>query len=266
MASDVNVTGSKYMKKSVRSIGWMIATVILAMGASGCATRRYVRNQVKPVDQRVSDLEQKTNEQISAVSSKEQADVSRLDERITSTDSRVVEVASVAQQASIAAGQANQLGQANRSEIQSHNQRIDTLDRAAQNYQKNAWNYQLIDKADVTFKLNKSRLDKQSQAVLDMMAQKAKSTPGAVINLEGFADKSGGDAHNLTLSRNRADAVARYLVQQNVPLRDINRIGLGEEIPSSTLASDFPNPGATPTRRVYIRVYAPTGEASRAQP
>jgi outer membrane protein OmpA-like peptidoglycan-associated protein len=47
----------------------------------------------------------------------------------------------------------------------------------------------LIDKGDVSFKINQSRLDKQSKAVLDEIAQKAKSTPRAVINLEGFADK-----------------------------------------------------------------------------
>jgi len=259
VASDVNVTGSKNMKKSVRSIAWMTAiTVILAMGASGCATRRYVRKQVKPVDQRVSELDQKTSEQISALSNKEQADVSRLDERISTTDNRVTEVASVAQQANASADRANQLGEANRTEMRTHtvHQEIVKIETG---------NYQLIDKGDVTFKVNKSGLDKQSRGVLDVLAQKVKSTPGAVINLEGFADKSGGNEHNLTLSRKRADAVARYLVQQNVPLSDIHRIGLGEEIPSSTLASDFPNPGAMPTRRVYIRLYAPTGEASRSE-
>jgi outer membrane protein OmpA-like peptidoglycan-associated protein len=248
------------MTNSGRSISLMIGIpiILLAMGAPGCATRRYVRNKVAPVNQRVSDLEQKTNEQIAAVSSKEQADVSRLDERINTTDSRVVEVAGVAQQASVAASQAYQLGEANRTEMRTH-----TTHQVVTKFETG--NFQLIDKGDVTFKVNKSNLDKQSQAVLDVIAQKAKSTPGSVINLEGFADKSGGDEHNLTLSRKRADAVARYLVQQNIPLRDINRIGLGEEIPSSTLASDFPNPGAMATRRVYIRVYAPRGEASRSE-
>jgi len=233
-------------------------SVILAMGLSGCATRRYVRSKVAPVNQRVTDLDQKTNEQIAAVSSKEQADVSRLDERISTTDSRVSEVASVAQQAGVAASQAYQLGEANRTEMRTH-----TTHQVVTKFEPGS--YQLIDKGDVIFKVNQSRLDKQSRAVLDVIAQKAKSTPGVVVNLEGFADKSGNDEHNLTLSRKRADAVARYLVQQNVPLRDIQRIGLGEAIPSSTLASDFPNPGAMATRRVYIRVYAPTGgEASRS--
>jgi len=234
-------------------------TFILALGASGCATKKYVAKQVKPVDQRVSALDHKTSEQIAFLTNKEQADVSRLDERISTTDSRVTEVASVAQQASAAADLANQLGEANRTEMRTH-----TVHQIETKFDPG--NYQLIDKGDVSFKINQSRLDKQSKAVIDEIAQKAKSTPRAVINLEGFADKTGGNQYNLTLSRKRAEAAARYLVQQNVPLRDIRMIGLGEEIPPSTLASDFPDSGSKPTRRVYIRVYALTGEASRSEP
>jgi hypothetical protein len=99
------------MKKSGRSIAWMIGiTFILALGASGCATKKYVAKQVKPVDQRVSALDNKTSEQIAFLTNKEQADVSRLDERISTTDSRVTEVASVAQQASAAADSGESTG------------------------------------------------------------------------------------------------------------------------------------------------------------
>jgi outer membrane protein OmpA-like peptidoglycan-associated protein len=261
------------MKTSGRSISWIIGIpIILAMGASGCATKKYVRSQVAPVNQRVADHEQKTSEQIQAVSTKEQADVSRLDERISTTDSRVVEVAGVAQQAGARANQAHQLGQANREEIQTHGQQIGALGTFSQT----AWNYQMIEKGDVTFAVNQSRLDKQDKAMLDRIAQKAKSTPRTIIDLEGFADKTGGAAYNLTLSRKRADAVARYLVQQNVPLPSIHFLGFGEEKPHSPLAADFPGPGANASqkemrrlsRRVYIRVYAPAtaiGEAARSE-
>jgi OOP family OmpA-OmpF porin len=254
------------MKQTGRSILWIIGiSVILTMGSSGCATRRYVRKQVKPVDQRVTDLDTKTSEQIAALSNKEQADVSRLDERINSTDSQVAQVAGVAQQASLSADRANQLGEANRIEMRTHTVHEVKVMSPSTSYDPG--NLQLIDKGDVTFQLNKSRLDKQAQAELDMIAQKAKSTPRAVISLEGFADKTGGSEHNLRLSRQRADAVARYLVKQNVPLTSINMIGLGEENPSSALASDFPIPGSVATRRVYIRLYAPkTGEAARSEP
>jgi outer membrane protein OmpA-like peptidoglycan-associated protein len=253
------------MKNSARSISLMIAmTVMLVMSiSSGCATRGYARRQVKPVNQRVTDLDQKTSEQIAAITAKEQADVSRLDERISTTDGKVVEVAGMAQQASNTASQAMQLGEANRTEMRTHQTHQVVSSNTTSKFEPTS--YTLIDKGDITFKVNKTGLDKQSQSVLNAIAQKARATPGAVINLEGFADKSGGDAHNLTLSRQRADAVARYLVQQNVPLQDIHRIGLGDDNPSSTLASDFPNPGSMATRRVYIRVYAPTGEASRQQ-
>jgi outer membrane protein OmpA-like peptidoglycan-associated protein len=95
--------------------------------------------------------------------------------------------------------------------------------------------------------------------------------------LQGFTDKIGSKNYNLALSRRRAEAVARYLTRQNVPLRGIHVIGLGEENPPASLTADLKamDPNASPqevrrlARRVYIRVYAPAtaiaGEAARQQ-
>jgi outer membrane protein OmpA-like peptidoglycan-associated protein len=98
------------------------------------------------------------------------------------------------------------------------------------------------------------------------------------VELQGFTDKTGDKDYNLALSRRRAEAVARYLVSQNVPLRGIHVIGLGAEDPPPSLTADLQavDPNATPqdvrrlARRVYIRVYAPAtsiaGEAARSRP
>ena len=44
----------------------VIVPVTLALVTSGCATKKFVRSQVSPVNQRVSQLERQTNEQIAA--------------------------------------------------------------------------------------------------------------------------------------------------------------------------------------------------------
>jgi OmpA-OmpF porin, OOP family len=270
------------MNKSVHSHLWMLVLAItLAVSTSGCATKKYVRTQTGIVDQRVTKVEKKTNEQISYLNAKEQADISRVDERITTTDSRVTEVANTAQQANASAAQANasaaqanQLAEANQAKIEANQKGITALETFAEN----AWNYQLIEKGDVTFAFNKSSLGNDARIALDLIAQKAQSMPRAVVELEGFTDKTGGKDYNLALSRRRAEAVARYLVTQNVPLRNIHIIGLGAEDPPASLKADLQtvDPNASPqavrrlARRVYIRVYAPAtavaGEAARSQP
>jgi outer membrane protein OmpA-like peptidoglycan-associated protein len=225
------------------------------------------------VNQRVSKLEAKTNQEISYLNTKLQTDISRVDERITTTDAKLAEVAGVAQQASASAARANKTGEANQVKILANATGIEALTTMAEN----AWNYQLIEKGDVTFAFDKATLDGPAKIALNVIIQKAEAMPRSVIELQGFTDNIGSSDYNLELSRRRADAVARYLAQQNVPLRDIHTIGLGKENPPASLTAEVEamNPNASPAelrrlaRRVYIRVYAPAtsiaGEAARQQ-
>ena len=270
------------MNKSLHNhLGMVALAITLAAATSGCATKKYVRTQTGIVNDRVTQVETRTNEQIAALSAKEQADISRVDERITTTDNKVNEVSNMAQQANSSAAQANssaaqanQLAQANQAKIDANAKGIAAIETLAEN----AWNYQLIEKGDVTFGFNKSTLGDDAKIALDLIAQKAQSMPRAVVELQGFTDKTGGKDYNLALSRRRAEAVARYLVKQNVPLRGIHVIGLGKEDPPPSLTADLQavDPNATSAdvrrlaRRVYIRVYAPAtaiaGEAARSRP
>jgi outer membrane protein OmpA-like peptidoglycan-associated protein len=265
------------MNTSVRNLLWIIAlTITLALAYSGCATRTYVRRQTGKVDQRVSSLETKTKEQIAYLNSKHQADISRVDERITTTDAKLTEMSGVAQQAAASAAQANKMAQANEEKIDASEAKIqaNASGIAAWNtLAENAWNYQLIEKGEVTFGFNKADLDSGAKAALDLIAQKAAAMPRAEVELQGFTDKIGSKNYNLALSRRRADAVARYLARQDVPLRGIHVIGLGEEKPPASLqavdSSASHEEARRLARRVYIRVYAPAtaiaGEAARQQ-
>jgi outer membrane protein OmpA-like peptidoglycan-associated protein len=134
-----------------------------------------------------------------------------------------------------------------------------------------------VEKGDVTFAVNRTTLTPAAKAVLDMIAMKVQSLPRAVVEVVGFADRSGSSNYNLALSRQRAEAVERYLVMQKVPLRSIHIVGLGGEAPPAGLVADEmavdPGAGAPQfqrlARRVHIRVFGAgditQGSASRVQ-
>ena len=129
----------------------------------------------------------------------------------------------------------------------------------------------------MTFATKRTTLTPEAKVALDMIAAKVQSLPRAVVEVVGFADRSGSSNYNLALSRQRAEAVERYLVMQKVPLRSIHIVGLGGEAPPAGLVADEmavdPNAG-TPqfqrlARRVHIRVFGAgditQGSASRVQ-
>ena len=245
------------MNKSELFLTTGLIPVVLALATSGCATKKYVAAQIAPVNSKVSALESKTNEQ----AEKETTDISRVEEKLGSTDAKVAEVASAAQQANASAAQANQLAQQNQSAIAANQ----AADQAAITNLDKAMTYSLVAKADVTFGLNKSHLGKADEAALDTLIQQVQSTPRVVFELVGFTDRVGGTDYNLTLSRRRAESVERYLVRHGIPLRGVHIIGLGKESVPAEFLADFQavDPNATAAdarrlaRRVLIRMYAP---------
>jgi outer membrane protein OmpA-like peptidoglycan-associated protein len=98
-------------------------------------------------------------------------------------------------------------------------------------------NYQPLDKAIVYFKLNSATLDDKDKQDLDALAQKALAQKGYVIEVAGYADKTGSAALNQVLSDKRADAVIRYLEQQdNIPIHRILApagMGTSHEVPGA---------------------------------
>jgi len=257
----------KQFNESFTAVICLALTSIVAN--SGCATKKYVTQHTNAVNQRVSDFENKTKQQMAYLTNKEENDISQVRERILTTDAKVAQNTTAAQQANAAATEAMQLAQGNQSKISANASEITNL--------TNALNYTLIEKGDVTFGFNKSNLDNNAKAALDAIIQKAQGAPRAVVELVGFTDKVGSMQYNLALSRRRAEAVERYLVRNNIPLRDIHIVGLGQEAPPAALAADIValEPNATSrevrraARRVLIRVYSTglsQGEAARSTP
>jgi len=243
------------------------ASMLLMLAASGCATKKYVGKQINVVDQRLSQVQTQANQKLE----KQQGEISYLNERVTSTDNKLTAVAATAQQANETAGEALQQTKTNSSAIQAggavlaaHSTELVKL--------ANDFNYTMVESGNVTFRFNKWELTDEAKAALDLMIQKASATPRSLIEVLGYTDDIGPASYNLTLSRRRAEAVARYLVQNKVPLKSISLIGLGKEQTPDLLAAEVEafNPNASKqelrglARRVRIRLYAPGGNSTSA--
>jgi outer membrane protein OmpA-like peptidoglycan-associated protein len=243
------------------------AAILLALAGSGCATKKYVAKQVSVVDQRLTKVQNQGKE----ILEKQQGEISYLNERVNTTDNKLAAVAGTAQQANETAGQALQQGQTNAAAIQTNTSQIDAHSTELVKL-ANDLNYTVVETGNITFRFNKWDLTNEAKAALDLMIQKATAMQRPLIEVVGYTDEIGPRSYNLTLSRRRADAVARYLVENNVPLKSISLIGLGKEQTPQLLAAEVEalNPNASKqelrglARRVRIRLYAPGANPTAA--
>jgi OmpA-OmpF porin, OOP family len=261
----------------LRQPRYLIASVpiITVLFVSGCATRHYVRRQVQPVQDHLAQLQTQTND----LSAKHSSDISRVDERIATTDSNLGVVATTANNAaatanlalngvssaSSAAQQAMAAANAAGAKIDADSSQIANLMAAN--------NYTLAETANVTFGFDQSDLTPDAKVALDLVIAKAASQPRSVFEVTGYTDDIGQNSYNLALSRKRAEAVARYLVAGNVPLKNISVIGMGEEQTPTQIAAEVKavDPNASKAdirslaRRVRVRMYEPGGSTPSAQ-
>ena len=213
-----------------------------------------------------------TNEKIELVAGIHQKDISQVNERISTAESKLGLASSAAQQAQTDAQRAQAAASSAMSESQENARKLAANSQtvaAAGASMANALNYKLVESADVTFGFNKSSLTPEAKAELDQLATKVQSMPRVVVELVGFTDPTGPQDYNLNLSRERADSVQRYLVTQKVPLHSIHTVGLGAEAPPSGLEADASsNPSKSEaeraSRRVLIRIFGSADSVTQA--
>lgn len=112
----------------------------------------------------------------------------------------------------------------------------------------------LIMPGDVTFDTNSTEIKQQFYNVLNDVADVLEQYPATYVDVIGHADSTGDAGYNQRLSEQRAQAVAGYLIAQNV-MRDRFYVGgLGE---TSPIASNDTPQGRAQNRRVEI-VILPT--------
>jgi outer membrane protein OmpA-like peptidoglycan-associated protein len=225
-----------------RQIAWIAFPIALVLSTSGCATKKYVKQQVSPVHQQVAALEKHTNDKVAYLNGKEERDISQVNEKIAT-------VAEAAQQAQGTASRAMDTAEANSGKIAETATSVTALASGV----ANAMNFQLVEKADILFGFNQSTLTPQGKKALDEIVSQARGLPRVVVELAGFTDRVGSKSYNYALSRRRAETVQRYLVQQKIALRDIHIVGLGEERPLPDYAPEAAGTTAAARRKMERR-------------
>ena len=133
--------------------------------------------------------------------------------------------------------------------VQMVNKRVSDLD-----------DYKLVAEAGIYFESGKSNLDAAAKADLDIVAAATKGVDGYLIEIAGYASKTGTKQENQKLSEDRAAAVTQYLREKgNIPMRRIMApAGYGSTHPA---ASNSDPQGRELNRRVDVKVLLNKGVA-----
>ena len=147
-----------------------------------------------------------------------------------------------ADQAQDTADQAGFLGVADAVAVATVNQRVSDLD-----------DYKIETENDVYFDRDSAVLKEEAKPALADLANVAKSLPGYLIEISGYASNTLANKTDQKLSEERAAAVARYFYEvQNIPMRRILMpVGYGR---THQVASNANALGRELNRRVDVKV------------
>jgi len=201
-----------------------------------------VETRVDPIENRLTDVETKLvqSEQNAQRLSGQVEEVSSIAKAARSAAKAAQDTGDGAKQA--AADAARDGIEAAKSTAAAANERISSLD-----------DYEVKTTTAVLFQMDSALLSKEAKAQLDEAAAAAKAEKGYMIEVTGYASSEGDPAANERLSQRRADAVIRYLTEdQEVPLRRlVTPFGFGAKKPvadNATLA------GRKQNRRVEVKI------------
>jgi outer membrane protein OmpA-like peptidoglycan-associated protein/ABC-type nitrate/sulfonate/bicarbonate transport system substrate-binding protein len=106
----------------------------------------------------------------------------------------------------------------------------------------------------IHFENGSARMDLDARAVADEIGSFLRACENTVVDIEGNTDSAGSREQNLALSKERAEAVKRYLVDKyGFPPGRIRTRGNG---PDKPIASDATPEGRQRNRRTDIKIYA----------
>jgi len=244
-----------------RNRGFSVLCVALLAGIfvlSGCATKKYVREQVQTVQPAIQEAQNATKEnaeRIDAVDKRAQQGISAAQSAAQTADQKAVQAGQSAQTAQGAAQTADRKAETANEGVQQANNRISTLDTKVNSINFND-NYAQSEMQTLVFALNSAALSEQAKGALDQIAGVVGGQQfGYMIEVQGYTDNTGDEQYNIGLSQRRAEAVERYLVSKNIPLFRVSIVGLGKDKP---VADNKTRDGRAQNRRVEVRVLKAT--------
>jgi outer membrane protein OmpA-like peptidoglycan-associated protein len=105
--------------------------------------------------------------------------------------------------------------------------------------------------SNITFASDQSAIKPNFYATLNSVAIVLKEFNQTLVDVEGHTDADGADDYNVELSQRRAEAVAEYLVSQELNPERFETKGFGEARP---VASNASAGGKARNRRVEIQI------------
>lgn len=222
------------MKNSVRFSNILSITGILAVAGvlvlSGCATKKYVGEQVTPVADRVTQTENRIGQA--------EGQITKLGERATADEAKI-------------------------SKIEGDLGKVDAkAEQALAGFGKLKFERRLVIdqsmKDGANFDFNSATLPDDAKQAIDAFIGSLKGDlaggQNAVFLVAGHTDDRGSEDINYELGKRRADAVSRYLVTQKKidPVRVVTA-SYGE---TSPVTGNDTREGRAMNRRVEILVYS----------
>jgi peptidoglycan-associated lipoprotein len=214
-----------------------IAISAIAMGgSSACATKKMVKQRVGEVNDKVDTLSKSVEEN---------------QERTKTNEGRIGEVDQKAQAAGQRAEAAGQRADEAVGAADKVNARADAIETASKRIVFEV----VLNEEKSGFKFGQTKIPADMQSQIDQIVSQLKANPnGGYIEIEGHTDNVGDKLTNYKIGLERAEAVKRYLYEnQQIPLHKINVISYGEEKPVSPNKTKA---GRSQNRRVVIKVLA----------
>ena len=112
-------------------------------------------------------------------------------------------------------------------------------------------NIRLVMPGNITFQTDSADINSGFYPTLNSVAKVLKKYSDTNVMVMGYTDSTGSVSYNQTLSQNRAQSVASYLVGQGVPSTRFNVVGMGV---SNPIASNATAEGRQQNRRVEIKI------------
>lgn len=225
----------------------LIGALGLVIAISGCATKKFVRTTVSPVETKVGEVDQRTTQNTEQIGEIDRQ-VSNLDEQVSTAledakaaDDKAVAAQGTADRAVARVGEVETAANAGLSRIDKTLTDMSTYRQAATE--------------SVMFGFDSATLTDDAKAQLGRVAAATNGKKVFVVEVRGFTDSTGDPNYNVRLSERRAEMVVRTLAaEHNIPLRAIHRVGLGEIEGESTREARQQN------RRVDVTVFVPLTE------
>jgi outer membrane protein OmpA-like peptidoglycan-associated protein len=240
-----------------------IAALALAPFITGCATKKFVKATVAPIEQKVGDLDSTTKAQAKSIEELERG-VARADERAQGAQGRADQANAAAELARKEAAEGRTIAEQGLNAANQTSKALTASTKHLTTRIENLQNMTLVSTENVLFKFGSHTLDADATAALDQMVAKAGSLKNFVVEVQGFTDKSGSKAYNLELSRKRADSVVRYLtLKHSIPLHRIYMAGFGME--SQIAEGANRREVSRNNRRVELKLYVNGDQATTSQ-